>query len=156
MATQYLEQLYDEVPLFKTRLVEEDRVSFSNREEVKCPDSIAALLQEYFADKDREETLLVLLDINKTCIGLSQLSIGGLSEATLEPQQIFKAAILGNADTIALAHNHPSGNPKPSSGDIEVTRQISDAGEVMDVPLVDHLIVTRDEGYTSMARCGYL
>jgi len=151
---EYLERLYSRVPIYDTRLVAEGAFPFTEREQVKSPEGIAAILQEYFARHDREEVLLVMLDTGKTVIGISRLSVGGLSQSIVEPRQVFKAAILGNADAIVLAHNHPSGNPQPSQGDIRLTRRISEAGKLMDVPLIDHLIITKSSGYTSLAQRG--
>jgi DNA repair protein RadC len=87
--------------------------------------------------------------------GLSQISVGGLSSSVVEPRQIFKTAILANAAALILAHQHPSGNPEPSREDIQITSQIAEAGEVMDIPIHDHLIITEAD-YTSLAERGVI
>ena len=152
---EYLERLFSRVPLYETRLVQDGEFSFPDREQVTAPEGIAAILQEYFARHDREEVLLIMLDAGKTVTGMSRLSVGGLTSAVVEPRQVFKSAILGNAASIILAHNHPSGNPKPSKADIRLTKRIKEAGKLMGVPLEDHLIIT-DRGYTSLAWRGDL
>ena len=81
---------------------------------------------------------------------MSQISIGGLSSSIVEPRQVFKVAILANAAAIILAHNHPSGDPEPSSEDIVVSRKLKKAGDIMGIPVRDHPIIT-DSGFCSLA-----
>jgi DNA repair protein RadC len=116
---------------------------------------VAAILREYFADKDREEFLIVLLDTANTIIGLAQISVGGLHPSVVEPRQIFKTAILANAAAIIPVPNHPSGNPTPSRADIRITRQLVEAGEIMGIPVHDHIIVTA-ESFRSLAEEGVI
>ena len=151
----YFEQLYSCIPLYTTRLVREGNFPFPSRKQVTTPEGVAAVLQEYFAAHDREEVVLVLLDAAGTATGLSRLSIGGLTHSVVEPRQVFKTAVLANAASIILAHNHPSGNPKPSKEDVKLTRQVAEAGKLMGIPLRDHLIITAD-GFTSLARRGLI
>ncbi len=108
----YQLRLFGGLPLYTTRLVREAVFTFPEREQVSCPADVAAVLREYFADKDREEFLIVLLDTANTMIGLSRISVGGLAVSIVEPRQVFKTAILANAAAIICAHNHPSGAPR--------------------------------------------
>lgn len=149
----YQRQLFSHVPLYTTRLVREGCFTFSERGQVSTPEAVAQVLQDYFEGRDREEFVLVLLDTANTMIGLSVLSVGGLAAAIVEPRQVFKTAFLANAASIICAHNHISGNPEPSREDIRITRQLVEAGKLMGVPLLDHLVITR-EGYTSLAEIG--
>ena len=149
----YQTHLFDRLPLYSTRLVRETEFTYPTRFQVTDPSEVATILQDYFRDKDREEFLAVLLDTANTVTGLSQISVGGLSSSVVEPRQIFKTAILANAAAVILAHQHPSGNPEPSREDIKITRQLVEAGEIMDVLVHDHLIIT-EAGYTSLANRG--
>ncbi len=152
-ATQYC--LFDQLPLITTRLVCEARLPFSDRIQVSNPADVAGVLQEYFRDKDREEFLIVLLNTANVIIGLSQISVGGLAASVVEPRQVFKVAILANAAALILAHNHPSGNVEPSREDIRITRQLVEAGQLMGIPVHDHLIIA-GATYMSFAERGLM
>jgi len=151
----YQTHLFDCLPLYSTRLVRETEFTYPTRFQVTEPSEVAPILQNYFRNKDREEFLIVLLDTANTVTGLSQISVGGLSSSVVEPRQIFKTAILANAAAVILAHQHPSGNPEPSREDIQITSQIAEAGEVMGIPIHDHLIITESD-YTSLADRGVI
>ena len=151
----YQMHLFDRLPLYSTRLVRETEFTYPTRFQVTEPSEVATILQDYFQDKDREEFLIVLLDTANTMTGLSQISVGGLSSSVVEPRQIFKTAILANAAAVILAHQHPSGNPEPSQEDIKITRQLVEAGEIMDIPVHDHLIITESD-FTSLAERGVI
>ncbi len=151
----YQARLFAHLPVYSTRLVRETTVSFSERYHVQCPGDVALILQDYFRDKDREEFVAVLLDTASTIIGLVRVSVGGLSSSIVEPKQVFKAAILGNAAKLLVAHNHPSGNPEPSREDVLVTKQLVEAGKLLGLPVLDHLIVT-EGGFVSLSERGLI
>ena len=151
----YQQVLFSHVPMYTTRLVRETHFTFPHREQVSSPTDVAAVLQQYFADKDREEFILVLLDQANSMIGLSQVSVGGLAASIVEPRQVFKTAILANAAAIIVAHQHPSGNVEPSREDIRITRQLVEAGKLMGVPVHDHLIIAENR-FVSLAERGLM
>ncbi len=151
----FRQHLFNHLPMYTTRLVREADFTFSEREQVCAPQDVAALLQEYFRDKDREEFLIVLLDTCHTVVGLAQISVGGLAASIVEPRQVFKTAILANAAAIICLHNHPSGNPEPSREDIRITRQLVEAGKLLGIPIHDHLIIA-EKTYTSLAERGLM
>lgn len=151
----YQTRLFGGLPIFSTRLVRECDISYCDRHQVRTPADVALLLRPYFADRDREEIIALLLDTGGSVIGLAQISIGGRRTALCEPDQILKAAILANAEAIILAHNHPSGNAIPSPEDVAATKRLVEAGRFVGVSIHDHLIVTVD-GYTSLAERGLL
>lgn len=153
--TPYQLRLFAHLPLYTTRLVREAHFTFPERTQVQTPADVAAVLRAYFEDRDREEFIVCLLDTANTLVGLSCTSVGGLAAAIVEPRQVFKVAILANAAALILAHNHPSGNPEPSREDVRLTRQLSEAGALMGIPVHDHLIIT-DHGYTSLTERGVL
>lgn len=146
----YQRHLFSQIPLYTTRLIREGCFSFAERGQLNTPEAVAVLLQDYFRDKDREQFVVVLLDASHSAIGMYVASIGGLTASIVEPRQVFKAAVLANAASIIVAHHHPSGNPEPSAADLRITRQLVEAGDVMGVPVLDHIIV-HDLGYTSLA-----
>jgi len=148
--SNYQVHLSNRLPLYSTCFVRETEFTYPNRFQVTEPDGVATILHDYFRDKDWEEFLSVLLDTANAVIGLSQISVEGLSSSVVEARQVFKTPILSNAAALILAHQHPSGNPEPSRKDIKTTRQLVEAGEIVDVPVHDHLIIAQGY-YVSLA-----
>jgi DNA repair protein RadC len=99
------------------------------------------LIRQGYADRDREAFIVLLLDVKHRVIAEEVVTIGILDGALIHPREVFKAAIVANAAAIIVAHNHPSGDPKPSGQDAEVTKRLRKAGEVLGIPVVDHVIV---------------
>jgi DNA repair protein RadC len=99
-------------------------------------------------DELKEKFIVVCLNSANKIIRYETISIGNLNSSIVHPREIFKAAIDCASASIILVHNHPSGNPEPSEEDISITRKLVEAGKIMDIPVFDHLILTR-EGYTS-------
>lgn len=95
---------------------------------------------------DREHLVAILIDVKHKPIGYHVISVGGLCETVAHPREIFKAAILSNAWGLILAHNHPSGDPTPSEADRRVTNRIKDAGELLQIRVLDHVICGDSEG----------
>ncbi len=151
----YKNRIYSHLPIYSTRLVRETEFPFKARSQVRTPDDVVALLVDYYREHDREEFNVLLLDTANTVIGMVRSSIGGLAASIVEPRQVFKAAILGNAAAVIVAHNHPSGSVEPSREDIRITRQLVDAGKIMGIPVHDHLILG-DRTFTSLAERGLL
>jgi DNA repair protein RadC len=102
-----------------------------------------------------EQFYALLLSRNNKLLGIFEVSKGGMTGTVVDPRLIFIAALKGCATSIILAHNHPSGNLKPSQADIGITRRLVEAGELLEITVVDHLIVTVD-GYLSFAEEGLL
>ncbi|HOL11058.1 MAG TPA: JAB domain-containing protein [Bacillota bacterium] len=98
-----------------------------------------------------------IISLNTKCklAGLHIIAIGNLNNIHIEPREIFKAALLNNASAIIAFHNHPSGEVEPSNADLDLTRRIQEAGRLMGISLLDHLIIGH-EGYLSMRERGYI
>lgn len=108
---------------------------------------ILKLLQ---ADTEPEEHLWCIhLSSGNRIIGVTEVAIGCRSSAPVEPSAIFRTAILAGSASIVLAHNHPSGNCTPSTEDIESTKKIQDCGEILGIPLLDHIIIS-ENGFCSI------
>ena len=99
------------------------------------------LIRQGYADRDREAFVVLLLDVKHRVIAEEVVTIGILDGALIHPREVFKAAVAGSAAGIIVAHNHPSGDQKPSGQDAEVTKRLRKAGEVLGIPVVDHVIV---------------
>lgn len=130
----------DRIPSVRVALVRERTIAIPLRV-VHNPDDAAMILQEVIGDRDRETFAVLLLDTKNRVIAVHIASIGSLDSAPVHPREIFKAAILANARAIILAHNHPSGDPEPSTHDVRVTRLLAEAGKLLGVPVLDHIIV---------------
>lgn len=119
-------------------------------------DDLMPILKDLLGmDKSPQEELwAVYLDVKRRVVGLSMVSRGGLSHSVAEPAAVFRQAILSNACGIILAHNHPSGDPTPSVDDINVTKRIKEAGEILGIKLLDHIVVA--DTYVSMKESGLL
>ena len=97
----------------------------------------------------QEVLVALLLNTKNDIVGIQEISRGSLSASIVHPREVFKAAILHNAAAIILSHNHPSGNPSPSREDLAVTERIANAGKILDIPLLDHVVIG-DPNFISM------
>ena len=113
------------------------------------------ILQPRMADLPHEEFIVLMLNRANEVIGKYDLSKGGIAGTVVDPKLIFKAALEHLACGIILCHNHPSGNPKPSPEDLKLTKKLKDAGILMEIDVLDHIIVAGD-GYFSFADEGLL
>src|SRR6516165_7586530 len=101
------------IPIYRVTLVREGKMpTYESR--IRSSASAYTVLQEYFADTDREMFVVILMDRKNGIIGLNTVSIGSLTASVVHPREVFKPAILSNASSILLSHNHPSGCPLPS------------------------------------------
>lgn len=123
------------------------------RIQVRSPADLATLLMREMGELDQEHLRVVCLDTKNRVQVISTLYIGSLGTAIVRVGEVFKEALRRNSAAIIIAHNHPSGDKTPSPEDILVTRQIVDAGKLLDVEVLDHLIVTRN-GFTSLRTKG--
>ena len=125
----------------KINAVKETRVK------VKEPYDVAKFLRKLIGDKDREYFAVLCLDTGLKINGYEIVSIGTLNSALVHPREVFKTAIKTNASEIILGHNHPSGDTNPSKEDIEITKRLKEAGNILGIPIIDHVIV--GDGYFS-------
>ena len=102
-----------------------------------------------------EQFKIMLLDNKSKCLGLSEISTGGLDCCLVDPRMVFATALTSRATRLILAHNHPSGVLKPSGPDIAMTNRMVEAGRLLDISVMDHLIIT-PHGYYSFADNGLM
>jgi DNA repair protein RadC len=122
---------------------------------MKSSADAAALLQSYLSGADREYFVALLLDAKHRVNALNLVAIGSLSMALVHPREVFKPAVSSNAACMILGHNHPSGDHTPSPEDIELTRRLVRAGELLGIKVLDHIIVGED-GFMSFADRGLI
>jgi DNA repair protein RadC len=106
------------------------------------PKDIYQLVKEELATSDREMFLSIMLTTENRLIGVETVAVGSLNVTVVSPREVFKSAILANANAIVLCHNHPSGSLKPSQHDIEITEALIKAGRILDISIHDHMIVS--------------
>ncbi len=137
---------------YKSKVKASERVKISSSR-----DAYQTLMYAYEADKIemREEFIIILLNRANKILGWVQISEGGVSGTVADSKLIFGIALQMQASAMILSHNHPSGNLKPSDTDIKTTDKLKESGQILDIPILDHLICT-PEGYTSMADEGLL
>jgi DNA repair protein RadC len=116
-------------------------------ETIKGPAQAVAHLSELRLC-DRETLDVLLLDTRHSVIGLKLIAVGSLAHVSVEPREVFSAAVTAAASAIVIAHNHPSGDANPSPRDVEFTRIMVEAGRVLNIEVLDHIIVTRRSFYS--------
>ncbi len=113
------------------------------------------LMQPLLGDLMHEEFWIIFLNRANGIIGKQQISKGGMSGTVADPRMIFKAALDQKAVSIILCHNHPSGNNQPSAADVQLTKNISEGGKILEITVLDHIIVTQ-HGFYSFADEGLI
>lgn len=131
-------------------LVKEASVNYTEKDSLKNSTEIYELMRDVFKlhKKAEEHVYLMSFNNNMRLLGLFEISHGGVKEAFASNRSIFIRALLSGAAYIILVHNHPSGNVAPSKSDVQITERLKAAGEMMDVPLLDHIIVAGMDYYS--------
>ncbi len=117
---------------------------------IQATEEVVAQVKEY-ADKQQEYLVALYLNARHELLQKEIIGIGTLNSMQIEPKEIFRPALLSPCAALIVAHNHPSGDPTPSDNDISFTKRVLDAGEVLGIPLLDHVIVSRT-AYFSFCR----
>lgn len=118
---------------------------------VNSPESIKDYFVEKYRYEDREFFETLLFDTKNQLIGIQEISIGDLSRSLVSPREVYKFAVRRSAESIIFVHNHPSGNPEPSKDDVLVTKRLIDAGNILGITVLDHIIIGYDN-YVSLKR----
>jgi len=115
---------------------------------LNSPQAVVKYLREKFGREKKEHFVILSLDSRNNLIKISNISIGTLNVNLVHPREIFKEALTQNAASIILAHNHPSGDPEPSEADLEITKRITEAGKIMGIDVLDHIIVAKTKVFS--------
>jgi len=113
------------------------------------------VFRDVLRDEDRERLVAMCLDSKNRPNAIYTIAIGDLSQVPTHPREVFKAAILANAASIILAHNHPSGDPNPSRDDIMITKRLAAAGRIIGIEVLDHVVIGDNE-YVSLKQSGMM
>ena len=135
------------IPRYRVCLVPESRQA-GPLVMIRDSTGAAVALRPFFTGLDREQFLVCCLDAKHAIIGVNVVSIGTLTLSIVHPREVFKPAILLNACGIIAAHNHPSGDPTPSAEDRVLTARLRQAGELIGIALLDHIVLGDDRLYS--------
>jgi DNA repair protein RadC len=123
---------------------------------ISTPKDAAVLVKDFLAFSDREVVVAVYLDTKNQPTAISTISVGTLNSSLVHPREVFKGAVLSNAAGMVIAHNHPSGVPEPSQDDIAITKRLDEAGKIMGIGLIDHVIIGGEGQWVSLREMGLL
>ena len=117
--------------------------------DIKNPQAIVKAIRASIKNKAKEHFKLIILDSRNKIIDITNVSVGTLNANLAHPREIFKDAITHNASSVILCHNHPSGDPEPSEDDQKITKQLLEAGKILGIEVLDHIIIGQ-ESFTSL------
>jgi len=123
--------------------------------DVKNPEGVVKAIRASIQDKAKEHFKLILLNPRNKIIGISTISVGTLNASLVHPREVFKDAIKHSAASVVLAHNHPSGDPEPSEDDLTITKRLTEAGKILGVEVMDHIIIAKN-GFFSFKERGLI
>ncbi|MGL5381800.1 JAB domain-containing protein [Clostridium sp.] len=142
------------VDLVKVKLCKESSFLYSPRK-VSSPSDITELIRRTIDESDRENFIVIALNVKNEPQAVEICSTGSLAASIVHPREVFKMAILSNAYSLVLAHNHPSGDITPSKEDINISKRLKECGELIGIKILDHIIMG-NERYLSLKEEGYL
>lgn len=143
------------VNIVSLKMVKEASVLYENRK-VASPNDAVDLIKDFLQESDREKCILICLDTKNQPTFLTTISIGSLNSSIIHPREVFKLAIMSNSASIIMAHNHPSGDPNPSKEDMGITKRLVEAGEILGIKIIDHIIVGDGDRYYSFKENDHL
>lgn len=142
------------INIVSIKMVKESSFQYLARQ-ILSPNDAYEMIKEQLEGLDREQFIIACLNTKNEPTNITVVSVGTLNKAIVHPREVFKTAILSNASSIMAFHNHPSGDTTPSQHDIELTQRLYEAGNLLGIKLVDHLIIG-DGTFTSLKEQGYL
>ncbi|MDX2253249.1 MAG: JAB domain-containing protein, partial [Nitrospira sp.] len=135
-------KLASSVPEFSICLVRERRARFRAKP-ISNSETCFKTFRSAFEGLDREHFAVITIDAKNNPIGFNVVAVGSLTLAIIHPREVFKLCVMQNAASVILAHNHVSGDPTPSNADLEITARLVDAGKILAIDVLDHLIFGR-------------
>jgi DNA repair protein RadC len=139
-----------------TTFVREVRVQYrgkKKRTSIRSAIDIAAFFRKVMPDNSQEHFMAAYLDSSHSIIGYAVVTTGLANSTQIHPRELYQRAVLLGAVAVIAAHNHPSGSRDPSSADKEMTKKLKAAGEIIDIRLLDHVIVTEDSFFSFNDEC---
>ncbi len=143
------------VGIIKTQIIREGSMLYGSRR-IHKPEDAVDFVKNIFKYSDREMMVVLSLDSKNAPVALEIVSVGTVNSCLVQMRELFKHSILNNATSIMCFHNHPSGIPEPSKEDIDVTRRMDEAGKLLGIWLLDHIIVGEDGMFVSLQERGLI
>ena len=143
------------IPKVQVILAKEGRIKMEQRPVIYSPEDVHQVMMKVCEDLCEERVFVICLSTKNRINAIAEVSIGTLGASMMCPREVFRPAILANAASIILCHNHPSGDPTPSPEDIALTKKLVEAGRVMDITVLDHVVVG-EGSYVSLKERGAL
>jgi len=142
------------IPKIQVSMVKEIHVSNNY---YSCSEDVAncEIVENELKNSDREKFICMHFNVKNQIISYEVVSMGSLNSSIVHPREVFKAVILANAASVLFMHNHPSGDTTPSMDDIEITKRLCRAGEILGIQVLDHLIITRNN-HLSFTQAGLI
>lgn len=137
------------VDFIRLKMVRESSIIYSNRT-INSPKEASEVLRQFLENEDRETFIAIYLTTKNEPTAIHTISIGTLCASLVHPREVFKAGIMVNAAGIIFGHNHPSGIPEPSKEDIELTKRLKDAGNIIGIEILDHIIIGCEGKFVSL------
>jgi len=140
------------------RLVKESSKSYDLIKHITRPIEAVYVLNDVAELNRRTEEVFVIITLDNTnkLTGLFEVSVGSLTASIVTPREVFKRAILQNAQSIVMAHNHPSGEIEPSREDIDISKRMVKIGEMLGIEVFDHIIIGESDNYLSLRKEGII
>ena len=121
---------------------------------INSPQDVANLLMAEMAVLDQEHLKALLLNTKNEVLGIREIYVGNVNSSVVRPAEVFRPAVRDNATSLIIVHNHPSGDPTPSSEDVSITRTLVEAGKMMSVEVLDHLVIGSGNRFVSLKEAG--
>jgi DNA repair protein RadC len=131
----------------KSLEIREIEYSYDKRPKISGMDDVIKAVKPLIADQNKEFFIALYLNTKNGIIKQEVVSVGSLNANVVHPREVFRTACMVSASSIIVAHNHPSGDPAPSREDIEITKKLAEAGKMIGIELLDHIILGQDRNY---------
>ena len=138
-----------EINIVSLQMIKTDTLSYL-KARISNPEDAAEIMRSFIGNSDREHLILICINSKNEPSHIQTLSMGSINQTVIHPREIFKTAILSNANSIMLGHNHPSGDVTPSPEDINVTKRLMLISEMMGILFYDHIIFSDRYTYSIM------
>ena len=143
------------IDVVKIELVKEKTMPYDGARKISSPDDAATILRQFIGNADREVFVALLLSTKRNVNAIHTVGIGTLDASLAHPREVFKAAVVANAQSIIVGHNHPSGDCTPSEEDQNLTHRLFESGKILGIGVLDHVVIG-DCHYFSFHKNGML
>jgi DNA repair protein RadC len=145
------------ISFLNLKVIKENSGRYDVSKKIQSPEDVFEIVQKVIkvSEYPEENLWMITLNTKNDITGIFTVSTGSLNSSIMHPREVFKRAMLQNAASIIICHNHPSGDTTPSAEDINITKRLHEAGEILGIKLLDH-IVAGDNSYTSLKEKGFI